>query len=79
MDTLDRWALHQTANSSRLHRRPTTPTSSTASTSSATSSARSRSRRSYHDILKDRLYTLAADHPLRRSSQTAIHQSSMSS
>ena len=27
----------------------------------------------YHDILKDRLYTLAADHPLRRSSQTAIH------
>ncbi len=27
----------------------------------------------YHDILKDRLYTLAEDHPLRRSSQTAIH------
>ncbi len=27
----------------------------------------------YHDILKDRLYTLAPDDPLRRSSQTAIH------
>ena len=27
----------------------------------------------YHDILKDRMYTLAYDHPLRRSSQTAIH------
>ncbi|MBL4575845.1 MAG: isoleucine--tRNA ligase [Opitutaceae bacterium] len=27
----------------------------------------------YHDILKDRLYTLAPDSQLRRSSQTAIH------
>ena len=27
----------------------------------------------YHDMLKDRLYTLAPDAPLRRSSQTAIH------
>ncbi len=27
----------------------------------------------YHDILKDRLYTLGADDPLRRSSQTAVH------
>jgi len=27
----------------------------------------------YHDILKDRLYTLGANDPLRRSSQTAIH------
>ena len=27
----------------------------------------------YHDILKDRMYTLAGDHPLRRSSQTAIY------
>lgn len=27
----------------------------------------------YHDILKDRLYTLAGNHPLRRSSQTAIY------
>ena len=27
----------------------------------------------YHDILKDRLYTLAEDHPVRRSSQTAIY------
>lgn len=26
----------------------------------------------YHDILKDRLYTVAPNHPLRRSSQTAI-------
>jgi isoleucyl-tRNA synthetase len=28
----------------------------------------------YHDILKDRLYTLAPDSHLRRSSQTAIHR-----
>lgn len=27
----------------------------------------------YHDVLKDRLYTLAANNPLRRSSQTAIY------
>ena len=27
----------------------------------------------YHDILKDRMYTLASGHPLRRSSQTAIY------
>ncbi|MBK1880006.1 isoleucine--tRNA ligase [Pelagicoccus mobilis] len=27
----------------------------------------------YHDILKDRLYTLAPDHSLRRSSQTAFY------
>ena len=27
----------------------------------------------YHDILKDRLYTMGTSHPLRRSSQTAIH------
>jgi isoleucyl-tRNA synthetase len=27
----------------------------------------------YHDILKDRLYTMGTAHPLRRSSQTAIH------
>jgi isoleucyl-tRNA synthetase len=27
----------------------------------------------YHDIIKDRMYTLALDNPLRRSSQTAIH------
>ena len=26
----------------------------------------------YHDLLKDRLYTLAAGHPLRKSSQTAL-------
>lgn len=26
----------------------------------------------YHDVLKDRLYTLAPDHPLRKSSQTAV-------
>jgi len=29
--------------------------------------------RIYHDILKDRLYTLAANNPLRRSSQTAMN------
>jgi len=28
----------------------------------------------YHDVIKDRLYTLAANHPKRRSSQTALHK-----
>ncbi len=28
----------------------------------------------YHDILKDRLYTLGPNDPLRRSSQTAVHE-----
>ena len=28
----------------------------------------------FHDVVKDRLYTLAADHPKRRSTQTALHQ-----
>ena len=27
----------------------------------------------YHDVLKDRLYTRSPNDPLRRSSQTAIH------
>ena len=27
----------------------------------------------YHDLVKDRLYTLSADHPRRRSTQTALH------
>ncbi len=28
----------------------------------------------FHDVVKDRLYTLAADHPKRRSTQTALHR-----
>ena len=28
----------------------------------------------YHDVVKDRLYTLAAKHPKRRSTQTALHR-----
>jgi len=73
MDTLDRWALHQTALLARtcteaydayeLHRVFQLCNNFCSVTLSSI----------YHDILKDRLYTLAADHPLRRSSQTAIH------
>jgi isoleucyl-tRNA synthetase len=74
MDTLDRWALHQTATLLRectaaydayeFHRVYQLCNQFCAVTLSAT----------YHDILKDRLYTLGTQSPLRRSSQTAIHQ-----
>ncbi len=73
LDTLDRWALHQTAvlaqactdayDACELHRVFQLCNNFCSVTLSSI----------YHDILKDRLYTLAADHPLRRSSQTAIH------
>jgi isoleucyl-tRNA synthetase len=73
MDTLDRWALHQTAallrdcteayDTYEFHRVYQLCNQFCSVTLSAT----------YHDILKDRLYTLAANSPLRRSSQTAIH------
>ena len=73
MDALDRWALHRTAELVRacteayetyeFHRVYQLCNQFCAVTLSAT----------YHDILKDRLYTLGAGHPLRRSSQTAIH------
>jgi isoleucyl-tRNA synthetase len=73
MDWLDRWALHQTAvlieectkayDAYEFHRVYQLCNQFCSVTLSAT----------YHDILKDRLYTLGADHPLRRSSQTAIH------
>ena len=73
MDTLDRWALHQTAALLRecekayeayeFHRVYQLCNQFCAVTLSAT----------YHDILKDRLYTLGSGSPLRRSSQTAIH------
>jgi isoleucyl-tRNA synthetase len=73
MSALDRWALHQTAELLRqctaayeaceFHRVYQLCNQFCAVTLSAT----------YHDILKDRLYTLGADHPLRRSSQTALH------
>ncbi len=72
MDPLDRWALHQTAELIRactaayeayeFHKVYQLCNQFCAVTLSAT----------YHDILKDRLYTLGANHPLRRSSQTAI-------
>jgi isoleucyl-tRNA synthetase len=74
MDALDRWALHQTAaligacteayEAWEFHRVYQLCNQFCAVTLSAT----------YHDILKDRLYTLGADHPLRRSSQTALRQ-----
>jgi len=73
MDTLDRWALHQTATLIRectaaydayeFHRVYQLCNQFCSVTLSAT----------YHDILKDRLYTLGTHSPLRRSSQTAIH------
>ena len=73
MDTLDRWALHQTAalaaactaayDAYEFHRVQQLCNQFCSVTLSAT----------YHDILKDRLYTLGTNHPLRRSSQTAIH------
>ena len=73
LDTLDRWALHQTAtlvkeceaayDAYEFHRVNQLCNQFCAVTLSAV----------YHDVLKDRLYTLRSDHPLRRSSQTAIH------
>lgn len=73
MDALDRWALHQTAtlinectkayDAYEFHRVYQLCNQFCAVTLSAV----------YHDTLKDRLYTLGATHPLRRSSQTAIH------
>jgi isoleucyl-tRNA synthetase len=73
MDVLDRWALHQTAvlidectkafEAYEFHRVYQLCNQFCSVTLSAT----------YHDILKDRLYTLKAGNPLRRSSQTAIH------
>jgi isoleucyl-tRNA synthetase len=74
MDALDRWALHQAAELSRscgaafdayeFHRVYQLCNQFCSVTLSAT----------YHDILKDRLYTLGTSNPLRRSSQTAIHE-----
>ena len=73
LDTLDRWALHQTAalirdctaayDAYEFHRVYQLCNQFCAVTLSAT----------YHDILKDRLYTLGTKSPLRRSSQTALH------
>ncbi len=72
MDTLDRWALHQAAalvrectaayDAFEFHRVYQLCNQFCSVTLSAT----------YHDILKDRLYTLGANAFLRRSSQTAI-------
>ena len=73
MDALDRWALHQTAELVRacgaaydayeFHRVYQLCNQFCSVTLSAM----------YHDILKDRMYTLGTDHPLRRSSQSALH------
>jgi isoleucyl-tRNA synthetase len=72
LDSLDRWALHQTAllvrectaayDSYDFHRVYQLCNQFCSVTLSAT----------YHDILKDRLYTLSTNSPLRRSSQTAL-------
>ncbi|MBL9188845.1 MAG: isoleucine--tRNA ligase [Opitutaceae bacterium] len=73
LDTLDRWALHQTAALVRectaayeayeFHRVYQLCNQFCSVTLSAV----------YHDILKDRLYTHGTQSALRRSSQTAIH------
>ncbi|HKB57225.1 MAG TPA: isoleucine--tRNA ligase [Lacunisphaera sp.] len=73
LDVLDRWALHQTAvlieectkayDAYEFHRVYQLCSQFSSVTLSAV----------YHDILKDRLYTLGAANPLRRSSQTVIH------
>jgi len=73
MDALDRWVLHQTSvllnectkafDAYEFHRVYQLCNQFCSVTLSAV----------YHDILKDRLYTLGSNHPLRRSSQTAIH------
>lgn len=72
MDPLDRWALHQTAllvracaeayDAYEFHRVYQLVNTYCTLTLSAT----------YHDILKDRLYTQAAGSKARRSSQTAL-------
>ncbi len=74
LDPLDRWALNETAALARacteayetyeFHRVYQLCNQFCSVTLSAT----------YHDILKDRLYTLATGNPLRRSSQTVLHQ-----
>ena len=74
LDLLDRWALAKTAelvqqctvayDACEFHRVYQLCNQFCSVTLSA----------QYHDILKDRLYTLRADSPLRRSSQTAIHR-----
>jgi len=73
LDLLDRWALHQAAallrqctaayDACEFHRVYQLCNQFCAVTLSAV----------YHDVLKDRLYTLGAGNPLRRSSQTALH------
>jgi isoleucyl-tRNA synthetase len=73
MDALDRWALHQTAvligectkayDAYEFHRVYQLCNQFCSVTLSAV----------YHDVLKDRLYTLGSGHLLRRSSQTALH------
>ena len=73
LNALDQWALHQTAaliadctkayDAYEFHRVYQLCNQFCSVTLSAT----------YHDIIKDRLYTLGTKSPLRRSSQTAIH------
>lgn len=73
LDPIDRWALHKTAeliepvtlayDSYEFHRVYQLVNQCFSVTLSAM----------YHDMLKDRLYTLAPDSRLRRSSQTAIY------
>ncbi|MEN9840787.1 MAG: hypothetical protein RL376_587, partial [Verrucomicrobiota bacterium] len=73
LDVLDRWALHQTArlladataayDAYEFHRVVSLCAHFVATTLSAV----------YNDVCKDRHYTYPANHPQRRSSQTAAH------
>jgi len=73
MNALDRWVLHKTGElirgcteayeSYEYHRVQQLCNQFCATTLSAV----------YHDVIKDRVYTLAESDPLRRSTQTAIH------
>ena len=74
LSLIDRWVLVETAKLVRevsdaceryeFHRAAAAIAAFTTGTLSAT----------YHNIVKDRLYTMAVNHPLRRSTQTAIYQ-----
>jgi isoleucyl-tRNA synthetase len=73
MDTLDRWALHQTATLIRDCTRAYDAYEFHTVYQLCNQFCSVTLSKIYHDILKDRLYTLGTTAPLRRSSQTAIH------
>ncbi|MCH8474432.1 MAG: isoleucine--tRNA ligase [Opitutales bacterium] len=69
---IDRWALHQTALYLEAAEEAYDQFSFQKVQQLATHFCTQVLSATYHDVLKDRLYTLAPNHPLRRSSQTAL-------